>query len=50
MNETPGKMYALATVMTVLAIIPVPLRFRARALKKQKVLIDDWLILPALVS
>jgi len=49
MDETPGKMYALASVMTVLAIAAVPLRFYARHVKTQRLLLDDWLILPALL-
>ena len=48
--ETPGKMYALATVLSVLAIVAVILRFYARRLlKSTKVEIDDYMILPALV-
>lgn len=50
MADRPGTMYAIAGVMIVLAIIPVPFRFYARRFKKQPVLLDDWLILPALVS
>ena len=48
--ETPGKMYALAAVLSILAIVAVILRFYARRLlKSSRVEIDDYMILPALV-
>ena len=49
MDETPGKMYALAIVLTVLAILAVALRFYARRIKKVATAWDDYMILPALV-
>lgn len=49
--ETPGKMYALAAVLSILATVAVILRFYARRLlNSTKVEIDDYMILPALVS
>lgn len=48
--ETPGKMYALAAVLSILAIVAVVLRFYAkRLLKNSRVEVDDYMILPALV-
>ena len=48
--ETPGKMYALAAVLSFMAIVAVILRFYARRLlKSTEVEIDDYMILPALV-
>lgn len=49
-SETPGKMYALAAILSVLAIIAVILRFYARRLlKSASIEIDDYMILTALV-
>ena len=50
MTETPGKMYALASVLTVLAIVAVVLRFYSRRIKKVGVSWDDYLIVLALVG
>lgn len=48
--ETPGKMYALAAVLSLLAIVAVLLRFYARRLlKTSRIDIDDYMILPALL-
>ena len=49
MVETPGKMYALATVLTLLAILAIILRFWARRVKKVRPSWDDYLIVLALV-
>ena len=49
MDESPGKMYALATVLTILAIVAVVLRFYARKIKKVKPSWDDYLVVLALV-
>ena len=49
MGETPGKMYALAAVLTLLAIVAVLLRFYARRVKKISPEFHDYMILPALV-
>lgn len=49
MGETPGKMYALATVLTLLATIAVLLRFYARKIKNARIEWDDYLIVFALV-
>ena len=49
-SETPGKMYALAAVLSVLAIVAVILRFYSRRLLKAgKIGLDDYMILLALV-
>ena len=50
MHETPGKMYALATVLTLLATLAVLLRFRARNVKSASIAWDDHLIVFALVD
>ena len=50
MAETPGKMYALASVLTILAIVAVVLRFYSRRIKKVGVSWDDYLIVLALVG
>ena len=49
MGETPGKMYALATVMTLLAVVSVLLRLYSRKIKKAILTWDDYLIIFALV-
>ena len=49
MVESPGKMYALATVLTTLAIVAVILRFYSRRIKKVPPSWDDYLIVLALV-
>ena len=50
MVETPGKMYALATVLTLLAIVAVLLRLHARKIKNAILAWDDYLIISALVG
>ena len=50
MGETPGKMYALATVLTVLAVVAVLLRLHARKVKSAILTWDDYLIIVALVG
>ena len=42
-------MYAIATVLSVLAIVAVILRFYARGMKQTALSWDDYAILPALV-
>ena len=49
MDESPGKMYALATVLTILAIVAVVLRFYARRIKKVRPSWAEYLIVLALV-
>jgi len=49
MAESPGKMYAIATVMTLLAMTAIGLRFYARRIKQTKLMLDDYMILPAMV-
>ena len=48
-GESPGKMYALATVLTVLAIAAVILRIHARRMIKSGLAWDDFLVVIALV-
>lgn len=50
MDETPGKMYALATVLTLLAAVAILLRLHARKIKKAVLAWDDYMILLAMVS
>ena len=49
MEESPGKMYALAIVLTLLAMLAVALRLYARRIKSAGLAWDDHMILPALV-
>lgn len=49
MGESPGKMYALASVLTILAIVTVALRFYSRRIKKIYLSWDDCFITLALV-
>lgn len=49
MAESAGKMYALATVLSLLAIVATALRFYARRIKQAALSWDDYMILPALV-
>ena len=49
MGETPGKMYALATVWTLLAAVAVLLRLHVRKIKKARLAWDDYMILFAMV-
>lgn len=49
MAESVGKIYALATVLSLLAIVVTALRFYARRMKQATLSWDDYLILPALV-
>ena len=50
MGQTPGEMYALAVVLTLLAIAAVLLRLYARRITKQSLEWDDYMIFPALVG
>ena len=50
MGESPGKMYALVVVLTLLAIAAVLLRLYARRITKQRLEWDDFMIFPALVG
>ena len=47
--ESAGKMYALAIVLGLLAIVATALRFYARRIKQASLSWDDYMILPALV-
>ena len=49
MDESPGKMYALATTLSILATVAVILRFYARRIKKVHPSWDDCLVVLALV-
>jgi hypothetical protein len=48
-GESPGKMYALATILMVLAIVAVILRVHARRMTKASLAWDDFLVTVALV-
>ncbi|KAL8690775.1 MAG: hypothetical protein Q9224_004326 [Gallowayella concinna] len=48
LGETPGKMYALAVVLSALATVATGLRFYARYIKKAGFSWDDYTVLPAL--
>lgn len=50
MAESAGKMYALAAVLSLLAIVVTILRFYARRIKQASLSWDDHMILPALVG
>ena len=47
---TSDEIYAAAIVLPVLGIVLVLLRFYARIVQKAGIGIDDWLMIPALVS
>ncbi|CAD6592794.1 MAG: hypothetical protein ASARMPRED_006723 [Alectoria sarmentosa] len=49
MAESAGKMYALATVLSILAIVAILLRFYARRVKQTALSWDDYVLLIALV-
>ena len=49
-TETAGKQYALAIFLMTLSSVFAYLRFHARYLRKTAILMDDWLLLFALVS
>ena len=49
MPETQGDMYAIAISLSALATCFVGLRFHCRRKLKLDLLVDDWLIIPALV-
>ncbi|KAL6722083.1 hypothetical protein ACLMJK_001188 [Lecanora helva] len=49
MGESPGKMYAIAIVFTLLAMVAVGLRFHARHLKRAGYSWDEYMIVPALI-
>ena len=49
MADSAGKMYALAIVLGLLAIVATVLRFYARRMKQASLSWDDYMILPALV-
>lgn len=50
MSNLAGVMYALAVILTFLAVVAVLLRFYARRIKKATIACDDYLIFLALVS
>ena len=49
MAESAGKMYALAIVLSLLAMVVTAMRFYARRVKQATLSWDDYMILPALV-
>lgn len=48
-GQSPGAVYALVTIMTLLAMVAIGLRFYARRIKHTKLMWDDYMILPAMV-
>ena len=50
MGLTPGLVIAAGVVWPVVCITVVVLRFAARKIKNERIGVDDWLMLPALVS
>ena len=49
-DQNPNYMLAAGATFIALCIIIVALRFFTRSLQKARIGIDDWLVLPALVS
>lgn len=49
-DTNPSYVLAAGAIFLILCPIVVGLRFYTRAIQKAKIGIDDWLILPALVS
>ncbi|MCJ1240292.1 hypothetical protein MMC14_008292 [Varicellaria rhodocarpa] len=50
MPETPGKQFALATVFSLLPVVPVVMRLCARRKTKAGLWVDDWSIVFALLA
>lgn len=48
-GQSPGAMYALVTIMTLLAMVAIGLRFYARRIKQTRLMWDDYMMLPAMV-
>lgn len=48
--ETPGHVIAAAVALSILDIVALFLRFYTRRRKNQGLKIDDWLLVPAVVS
>lgn len=48
-TPSPGNVIAASIVLSVLCTVAVALRFFARYVQRNKVLVDDWLTLPALI-
>ena len=49
MTESAGKMYALATILSIWAVVAIMLRFYARRITRTALAWDDYTILLALV-
>ena len=49
-STSPSGLVALSTVVPILCIAAVGLRFQLRRKQTQSVQIDDWIMLPALVG
>jgi hypothetical protein len=47
--QTPGHVIAAGVVLSLMDILAVLLRFRARKVGKQPLKADDWLLVPATV-
>lgn len=48
-TPNPGNVIAASVLLPVLCTVTVGLRFYTRYVQKSRVLLDDWLTLPALV-
>lgn len=49
-TQGPGAMYGVTITLTVLNCMAVPMRLYRRKKQKQGFMLDDWLVVPALVS
>ena len=48
-TPSPTSIIATSAMLSALCIVVVAMRFWARMLQKARLLIDDWLVIPALV-
>ena len=49
-TPSPRSIIASSATLSSLCIVAVSMRFWARSLQRAKLSVDDWLMLPALVS
>lgn len=49
-DTTATGLYTVSSVLRGISVIAVAVRFYARHLKKNPLLADDWLLIPALVG
>lgn len=48
--EDPAAVIALGAILPAIDVVVVALRFYARRKQKLQLMVDDWLVVPALVS